>query len=120
MKLPNAREIAECELLGFIWMHQWNRDLLMCSVVGLAKSVAQDYAHLNLRANAIGPGVIETPMTNDVLVDENVKNHLLTRIPLKRVAQASEVASLVYFLATDESSYITGTYIPIDGGYLSS
>jgi NAD(P)-dependent dehydrogenase (short-subunit alcohol dehydrogenase family) len=89
-------------------------------VVGLAKSVAQDYAHLNLRANAIGPGVIETPMTNDVLVDENVKNHLLTRIPLKRVAQASEVASLVYFLATDESSYITGTYIPIDGGYLSS
>ena len=65
-------------------------------------------------------GVIETPMTNDVLVDENVKNHLLTRIPLKRVAQASEVASLVYFLATDESSYITGTYIPIDGGYLSS
>ena len=59
-------------------------------------------------------------MTNDVLVDENVKNHLLTRIPLKRVAQASEVASLVYFLATDESSYITGTYIPIDGGYLSS
>ena len=89
-------------------------------VVGLAKSVAQDYAHLNLRANAIGPGVIETPMTNDVLFDENVKNHLLTRIPLKRVAQASEVASLVYFLATDESSYITGTYIPIDGGYLSS
>jgi Dehydrogenases with different specificities (related to short-chain alcohol dehydrogenases) len=63
---------------------------------------------------------IETPMTNDVRALEKVKNHLRTRIPLKRVAQASEGASWVYFLATDESSYITGTYIPIEGGYLSS
>ena len=89
-------------------------------VVGFTKSVAQDYAHKNLRVNAIGPGVIETPMTEGVLNDDNVMNALLSRIPLKRVAKASEVANLIYFLASDEASYITGAYIPIDGGYLSS
>ena len=81
---------------------------------------AERYKGLETRLENVEKAVKDLHSEMRRMHDENVKNHLLTRIPLKRVAQASEVASLVYFLATDESSYITGTYIPIDGGYLSS
>ena len=90
------------------------------AVVGLTKSIAQDYATMNIRANAIGPGVIDTPMNTELMKDENVMQYLLQRVPMKRVASADEVANLIYFLASSEASYITGSYYPIDGGYLAS
>jgi len=90
------------------------------AVVGLTKSIAQDYAHMNIRANAVGPGVIDTPMNTELMKDENIMNFMLGRIPLKRVASADEVANLIYFLASSEASYVTGSYHPVDGGYLAS
>ena len=90
------------------------------AVVGLTKSIAQDYATMNIRANAVGPGVIDTPMNTELMKDENVMQYLLQRVPMKRVASADEVANLIYFLASSEASYITGSYYPIDGGYLAS
>jgi len=90
------------------------------AVVGLTKSIAQDYAPMNIRANAVGPGVIDTPMNTELMKDENIMQYMLQRIPLKRVATSDEVANLIYFLASAEASYITGSYYPIDGGYLAS
>ena len=90
------------------------------AVVGLTKSIAQDYATMNIRANAIGPGVIDTPMNTELMKDDNIMQYMLQRIPMKRVATSDEVANLIYFLASSEASYITGSYYPIDGGYLAS
>jgi len=89
------------------------------AVVGLTKSIAQDYAYMNIRANVVGPGVIETPMTKDVMASPEIMELMLDRIPLKRVAKADEVANLIYFLSSSEASYITGSYYPVDGGYLA-
>jgi NAD(P)-dependent dehydrogenase (short-subunit alcohol dehydrogenase family) len=52
--------------------------------------------------------------------DENIMGFMLGRIPLKRVASADEVANLIYFLGSSEASYITGSYHPVDGGYLAT
>ncbi len=90
------------------------------AVVGLTKSIAQDYATMNIRANAIGPGVIDTPMNTELMKDDNIMQYMLQRIPMKRVATSDEVANLIYFLASSDASYITGSYYPIDGGYLAS
>jgi NAD(P)-dependent dehydrogenase (short-subunit alcohol dehydrogenase family) len=90
------------------------------AVVGLTKSIAQDYATINIRANAIGPGVIDTPMNTELMKDDNIMQYMLQRIPMNRVATSDEVANLIYFLASSEASYITGSYFPVDGGYLAS
>ena len=79
------------------------------AVVGLTKSIAQDYATMNIRANAIGPGVIDTPMNTELMKDENIMQYMLQRIPMNRVATSDEVANLIYFLASSEASYITGS-----------
>ena len=89
------------------------------AVIGLTKSMAQDYATLNLRVNAIGPGVIETPMTSDWMQDDGFKNYFLTKIPMQRAGKAAEIANTAYFLCSEEASYLTGAYIPVDGGFLA-
>ena len=73
-------------------------------------------AVINIIVNAIAPGFIETSMT-DVLKDE-VKEEILKTIPLRRMGNTKDVANLVKFLASDESSYITGQVICVDGGML--
>lgn len=83
-------------------------------IIGFTKSLAKELASRNILVNAIAPGFIETKMT-DVL-SEKVKDEILNQIPLKRMGNAKEVANVVKFLASDESSYITGQVINIDGG----
>jgi len=68
----------------------------------------------NILVNAVAPGFIETDMTN-VLKDE-VKTNILNSIPLKREGKPEEVAAVVKFLASEDSSYITGQVISVDGG----
>ncbi|MGV0836401.1 glucose 1-dehydrogenase [Mycolicibacterium thermoresistibile] len=79
------------------------------AVRGLAKSVALELAQHNIRVNSIHPGLIRTPMT------ENIPDDMVP-IPLGRAGEAREVSSFVLFLASDESSYATGTEFVIDGG----
>ena len=79
--------------------------------LGLVRSIASDYAKYNIRANAIQPGVIAT----DVYKGGD-PNYFNDRIPMGRPGRAEEVANLALFLASDESSYITGTSILVDGG----
>lgn len=83
----------------------------------LTKATAVDYAKHNIRANSVHPGFIETPMTVDMFKDENMRQWFQSQTPLPRLGKAEDIANGVLFLASDESSYITGVELPIDGGY---
>ena len=85
-------------------------------IIGFTKSLAKELASRNILVNAVAPGFIGTDMTN-VLKDE-VKDKILEQIPLRRMGNAEEVANVVKFLASSDSSYITGQVINIDGGML--
>ena len=83
-------------------------------LLGLTKTTAKELAGKNVRCNAVAPGFIQTEMT-DVL-PQKVKDTALEVIPLKRMGQARDVARAVRFLASDDSSYITGQVLGVDGG----
>ena len=95
---------------------QCNYSASKAGIIGFTKSLARELSSRNIRANAVAPGFIATDMT-DVLPD-NIKENIHSQIPLKRMGAADEVAKLVYFLGSDESSYITGQVINIDGGMI--
>lgn len=85
------------------------------AVRGMTKAAAMECSHYNIRVNSVHPGVIATPM----VVQEDTKaavEEFSKHIPLKRVAQPEEVSNLVLYLASDESSYSTGSEFIIDGG----
>ena len=88
-------------------------------LIMLTKSMALDLAPHGIRVNAIGPGVIETRMTERSLADPERRAMLLSKIPLGRVGQPRDVANAALFLASDEASYITGTTLYVDGGWLA-
>ena len=95
---------------------QCNYSASKAGIIGFTKSIAKELASRNIRSNAVAPGFIETDMTA-VLSDE-IKENIHNQIPLKRMGTAKEVANLIYFLGSDESSYITGQVINVDGGML--
>jgi glucose 1-dehydrogenase len=82
----------------------------------MTKTLASELAKSNIRANAVAPGAIETPM--NILLDENevARHKTLMQIPMGRIGRAEEVANAVEFLASDKASYITGTTLYVDGG----
>lgn len=86
-------------------------------IQSLTRSIAVSYACYNIRANAICPGPVETPMVEQAMADPERRKAYLSAIPLGRFGRAEEVAQLALYLASDESSYVTGVLIPIDGGY---
>lgn len=83
-------------------------------IIGFTKSIARELASRNILANCIAPGFIKTDMT-DVLSDA-VKESIHAQIPLKKMGEPQEVANAVYFLASEENSYITGQTLNVDGG----
>lgn len=83
-------------------------------VIGLTKSLARELAKRNICVNAVAPGFIKTKMT-DVL-NSNIVEQISANIPLARLGEATDVANLVAFLASDLSNYITGQVINVDGG----
>lgn len=95
---------------------QTNYAASKAGIIGFTKSLAKEVASRNILVNAVAPGFIETNMT-DVLKDE-VKEEIAKSIPLKRMGTAQDVGNVVKFLSSDESSYITGQVINIDGGML--
>lgn len=84
------------------------------AVRGMTKQVAVEYGGNNIRVNSVHPGYIKTPMM--VAATDEGGGNALSQIPLRRMADASEVSNLVVFLASDESAFITGTEHVIDGG----
>ena len=95
---------------------QCNYAASKAGIIGFTKSLAKELASRNILVNAVAPGFIETNMT-DVL-QKNVKEEIKKQIPLKRIGKAEDVANAVYFLTSEESSYITGQVLQVDGGML--
>ena len=93
---------------------QVNYSASKAGIIGLTKSLAKELSSRNIRVNAVAPGFIETSMTKDL--NEERKQQMLNAIPLKRIGAPEEVANLVLFLASEDSSYITGQVINVDGG----
>lgn len=95
---------------------QTNYSASKAGIIGFTKSLAKEVGSRNILVNAVAPGFIATRMT-DVLKDE-VKEEISKTIPLKRMGTPQDVANVVKFLASEDSSYITGQVINIDGGML--
>lgn len=89
-------------------------------VIGLTETMAVDLGQKGINVNAIAPGVIETDMTKEILVDEKTKQGMMTRIPKARVGKPEDIANAAVFLASKEADYITGTVLYVDGGWLAS
>lgn len=85
-------------------------------VLGLARVTAVAYAQKNIRANAIVPGTMDTPMNRSVLSDQESRDQLRSAVPLGRLGQPDDIAGLAVFLASDESAYCTGGFYMCDGG----
>lgn len=95
---------------------QTNYAASKAGIIGFTKSLAKEVASRGILVNAIAPGFIETSMT-EVLKDD-VKEEIAKSIPLKRMGKAQDVANCVKFLTSEDSSYITGQVIHVDGGML--
>ena len=95
---------------------QTNYAASKAGIIGFTKSLAKEVASRNILVNAIAPGFIQTDMTN--ILKENVKDEIEKTIPLKRMGTAKDVANVVKFLVSEDSSYITGQVIQVDGGML--
>ena len=86
-------------------------------VVMLTKALAMEYARQGVRANAICPGSVQTPLVEKFEMPEGIDMELFQRLfPLIDAAQPEEIAALVLYLASDEARFVTGTAVPIDGG----
>ncbi|MCX6791462.1 MAG: 3-oxoacyl-ACP reductase FabG [Candidatus Gottesmanbacteria bacterium] len=88
-------------------------------VVGMTEALADELAPMGILVNAIGPGVIETEMTDAMLKDPKQAEALLARAPLKRAGKPEEIAAAVVYFASDEAGYTTGATLYVDGGWLA-
>ena len=89
------------------------------AVIGLTKGAALDHAQDGIRVNAVGPGFIRTPLIEARYTPED-EEAVSTRWPMRRMGTPDEVGQMVAWLAGDASSFVTGAYFPVDGGYLAS
>ncbi|XP_049886406.1 estradiol 17-beta-dehydrogenase 8 [Pectinophora gossypiella] len=94
---------------------QTNYSASKAGVVGMTQSAAQELGKFGIRVNAVLPGFIDTPIIKTV--PDKVREAILKQVPLGRLGEATEVAELIAFLASDKSSFITGAAIDITGGY---
>lgn len=92
-----------------------------CSTKGgiilLTKALATEWGKYGIRVNAICPGIIETAMTKGMLSNEKTKENMLTKIPAGRTGKPEDIAPAVVYLASNASSYVTGTTLVVDGGW---
>ena len=89
------------------------------SVRILTKAIAVRYAKDNIRCNSVHPGPINTPMTTTRTDHNEFNQKLISKVPMGRMGEPEEVASGVLYLASDESSYVTGAELVIDGGWIA-
>lgn len=88
-------------------------------IINLTRELAMELSPHNINVNAVAPGVIATKMTEDMLKDKKTKEVLLASTPLGRVGQPEEIGKAVVFLASDDSNFITGHTLVVDGGWLT-
>jgi NAD(P)-dependent dehydrogenase (short-subunit alcohol dehydrogenase family) len=85
-------------------------------VLSMTREIAVEFARKNIRANALCPGPVDTPLMRSILSDPEKRQRRLVHIPLGRFAQPQEIANAALFLASDESSYVSGSIFTVDGG----
>ena len=98
------------------WAGHCNYAASKGGVMLLMKSLAQELAHYKIRVNSISPGAIKTPINEDAWKDPEAEKKLLKKIPYKRIGEPEDIGKAAVWLASDESDYITGTTLYIDGG----
>jgi len=89
-------------------------------VLMLGRTLALDWAPFGVRVNIVGPGVVDTPMSARSLADPAKRARMMDKTPLGRPAPPGEIAAVIAFLTSDASSYMTGAYVPVDGGTLAA
>lgn len=115
MRQRSGKIISMASVIGLIGnAGQANYAAAKAGIIALTKSTAKELAGRGVNVNAVAPGFIKTKMTD--ILPENEKSKILAAIPMKRMADTSEVASVIAFLASDEASYINGQTLAIDGG----
>lgn len=87
-------------------------------VMLMMKSIAQEYAHLRIRVNSICPGAIRTPINHEAWTTQEAQDALLRLIPYKRIGEPEDIGKTAVWLASDDSDYVTGASIFVDGGML--
>ncbi|MGG0668620.1 SDR family oxidoreductase [Lederbergia citrisecunda] len=87
------------------------------AVRAISKAAATTFGRLGVRVNALFPGIIETPMTQSLSTSKELLDQLVRSTPLQRLGKPADIANAALFLASDDSSYITGAEIVIDGGF---
>ncbi len=85
-------------------------------VLAMTREIAVEYARRGIRANALCPGPVRTPLLDQLLADPAARARRIVHIPMGRLAEADEIAQAVLYLASDASSYVTGTTFMVDGG----
>jgi len=89
-------------------------------VIGLTKTAALEYSAKGIRINAVGPAFINTPLLSEAGMNDTIKQSVLVPLhPIGRLGESKEVAELVLWLSSDKASFVTGSYYPVDGGYLA-
>lgn len=89
-------------------------------VIGMSETLAVEWASLGITVNVIGPGAIDTPMAQASNIPKAALDAMLAKIPLRRMGRSEEVSAAVVFLASNEASYITGSTLYVDGGWLAA
>ena len=114
-KQRSGRVINIASIVGAIGnVGQANYSASKAAVIGLTKTVAREYAGRSVTVNAVAPGFIDTAMTQGL--SQDVKETLMSQIPLKRLGVPGDVAEAVCFLASDSASYMTGQVLHVNGG----
>jgi 3-oxoacyl-[acyl-carrier protein] reductase len=117
MKARSGRIINISSVVGISGnAGQTNYSASKAGIIGFTKSLAKEVGSRGILVNALAPGFIETQMTE--VLKEEIKEEIAKTIPLKRMGTAQDVANVVKFLSSEESSYITGQVIQVDGGML--
>ena len=115
IKQKSGRIISLASVVGVCGnAGQTNYSASKAGIIGFTKSLAKEVASRNILVNAVAPGFIATNMTE--VLSDSVKENINAQIPLKRMGKPEEVAKVIKFLASDDSSYVTGQVINIDGG----
>lgn len=115
LKIKRGRLIFIGSVVGAIGSAgQVNYAASKAGLLGMARSFARELGSRGITANVIAPGFVETDMTSDL--SESRRDEIAKAVPMGRFCSATEIATVVSFLASDRASYITGALIPVDGG----